>query len=492
MSPDSSLGIMSGPSMLDILFVHNYYWQHLGIMYISAVLKQHGFTTDVAIGSEKALIEKVLKTRPKVIGFYCTTGFHHKNILTAREIKKLLGDKVITVLGGPHATFMPEIIEDKGIDIVCRGEGEYAILELMQSLLRNTDYSGIKNLVVKQNGIVHENDFRPLCDLDTLPLPDREIYRSIGPIYRLKRQEVMLGRGCYFSCSFCSDPAFRELYRGKGTYARHRSTPNMLRELEEIKSRYAPSCFSFRDDVFISENKVCSDFLEIYKKQINIPYTCLIRADQLTDRLAALLKTTGCYFVCFGVESGNALLRNKLMNKNVPETDIARCASLLHSHKIRFATFNMIGLPGESLSEAWETVDINAQIKPSWAWYSTYQPLPKTKLAEYAVEQGYINAADVTLQDATFHKDSVILRNHPEGKKMLRLKNCANLIVKMPFLKKFVGNVVLNSRLDDLYALIDNILYFKFYYLKYTYKIGFMEAVRSLYFILKNMKDQEC
>lgn len=464
----------------------------MGIMYISALLKQSGFTTDVAIGSKKDIIRKTIEKKPRVIGFYCTTGFHHNSIAIAAEIKKILGDNIVTILGGPHPTFMPETIESEGVDIICKGEGEYAVLELIEALNAGKDYTGIKNLVIKKDGKIHKNELRPLCDVNALPYPDREIYRDIENIYHNKRQEVMIGRGCPFDCAFCSNHAFKELYRGKGTYTRCRLISNVIGELAIIKNKLDPSCFFFHDDVFISEKDYFSKFLEMYNERINLPYACLVRANQMTEDHAKLLKRTGCYLVLFGIESGNARLRNILMNKNVSDENILKCASLLHKYRIPFATFNMIGLPGETLLEAWDTVNINARIKLTWAWFSTYQPLPRTKLAQFAVDNGYISNIDVIAKDATFHKSSVVLRNNPEWKKILRLKNSANLMIKIPFFRILVSKIVINMPLDSLYNLIDNFLYFIFYYMKLTHKQGTVKAIRSLYWIVKGMKDQEC
>lgn len=301
--------------MLDILFVQNYYEQTLGIMQISALLKQHGFTTDVAIGTKEDIINKTIEKKPKVIGFYCTTGFHHKSIAVAEEIKRILGNEILTVFGGPHPTFVPNMIKANGVDIICRGEGEYAVLELMQSLYTGKDYTDIKNLTVKKNGRIYQNEVRPLCDVNALPHPDREIYRNIEYIYSNKRQVVMLGRGCPFNCTFCSAHAFKELYKGKGKYVRFRSISNVIEELEMIRAKYNPSCFSFNDDTFILNKNYLFEFLNIYKERVNLPFACLIRADLITDELVKLLKETNCYFTAFGIESGNEKLRNIVLKK---------------------------------------------------------------------------------------------------------------------------------------------------------------------------------
>lgn len=475
--------------MADILFVQNYYEQMLGIMSISALLKRHGFTTDVAIGTESQILDKVRETQPKVVGFYCTTGFHHRNIAIAAELKKEIGPEILTIFGGPHPTFVPSMIMAEGVDLICRGEGEYAVLELLQALKTGGDYTKINNLTVKKDGVCFENPIRQLCDVNALPHPDREIYRNIKYIYASRRQEVMLGRGCPFSCTFCSAHAYRELYKGKGTYVRLRSVATAIEELRHIKNRYRPSCFFFHDDTFTFKREYCDEFLAAYRKHIALPFACLIRADLAADDLVGLLKNAGCYLISFGIECGNQALRTTLLKKNISDEHILRCAALLHKYKIPFVTFNMVGLPGEGLSQVWETVELNRKVKPAWAWFSAYQTLPQTQLAQYALGQGYLPAVDVAANDASFHESSVILRNHPEARKIIRLKNCANIFVKFPFLKNSVGNIMLSLPADALYAAIDRLMYFVCYYSRLTYKNSLVETFYSALFLARHLRE---
>lgn len=162
---------------------------------------------------------------------------------------------------------------------------------------------------------------------------------------------------------------------------------------------------------------------------------------------------------------------------------------MLRRYNLVFATFNMVGLPDENLNEVWDTVNLNIKVKPSWAWFSVYQTLPETELAKYALSKGYLKTIDVAKLDATFHENSIILRNHPEGKKILRLKNNANLIIKLPFLKFSVKKFILNLAFDAIYGLIDKILYFIFYYSKLTYKLGLLGNIKSALFIAGHFKE---
>ncbi|NVN99761.1 MAG: B12-binding domain-containing radical SAM protein [Geobacteraceae bacterium] len=475
--------------MIDILFVQNYYEQMLGIMQISAVLKQHGYSTAVSIGSDQKVIRDVLDKQPRIVGFYSTTGFHHKNLALAAQIKQKADYDLLILFGGPHPTFVPEVINSEGVDVICCGEGEYAVLELVQALRSGTDYSLIHNLTVKSNGRIIKNPLRPLCDLDQLPFPDRELYMDYDHIFNSKRQEVMLGRGCPFSCNFCSAAAYRELYQGVGRYVRLRSIDHVLLELANIRKQHNPSCFFFHDDTFTAGSTYCNEFLERYKQEIGLPFSCLLRADLVSDDFIGRLKDAGCYLVAFGVESGNQEMRATVLNKNITDEKLVWCAELLHRHNIPFATFNMVGLPGETLNQVWETIELNVRLKPLWVWLSIYQTLPDTLLARYALENGYIQSVDVTPADATFHEQSIILRQHHDGREIIRLKCCANIVVKFPSLRGFVARVCRSSSLDKLLAFIEKSMYFTFYYRRLTYNMNFLEAVKSAFFIFRRLKE---
>ena len=92
-----------------------------------------------------------------------------------RKIKKKF--RIPVILGGVHPTICPEIIHEESIDVVCRGEGEYAFLELLNNMEKGKDITKIKNMWVKKGNQIYKNDMRSLIEnLDELPFPDRDIY----------------------------------------------------------------------------------------------------------------------------------------------------------------------------------------------------------------------------------------------------------------------------------------------------------------------------
>jgi hypothetical protein len=299
----------------------------------------------------------------------------------------------------------------------------------------------------------------------------------------------MLGRGCPYSCNFCSAEAYRRLYRGIGSYVRIRTVTSVISELSDIKNRYHPTCFFFHDDTFTCDADYSKEFIEKYRKEINLPFSCLLRADLVSDSYIGLLKSAGCYLVAFGVESGDQALRSKVLKKNISDQQILDCAKLLHKHEIPFATFNMVGLPGESLDQVWETVNLNASLKPAWAWFSLYQTLPHTALADYAISEGYAQSVDVASSDANFHENSNLLRNHVEGHQISRLKSCSNIVIKFPMLKGVICRVVIRCPFDAVFNLIEKLMYFVCYYKRLTYNMSILDAVKSAFFIYRHIKE---
>ena len=106
------------------------------LMCLSAFLKREGHHCDLILASrEKDLVRAARERGAEVVAFSCTSGRHVWATEVGRAFKKHLD--VITVIGGPHATYFPEVIADEAFDVACRGEGEEAFLELLNKAERH-------------------------------------------------------------------------------------------------------------------------------------------------------------------------------------------------------------------------------------------------------------------------------------------------------------------------------------------------------------------
>ena len=132
---------------MKVLFLQeNGFYESIGIMSISAVLKAHGHECDLLIASEeKNLMQKIKDYNPDIVAFSLMTVIHEWALNFAKKLKKEMN--VLTVFGGPHCTIFPETIEEPVVDILCIGEGEYAMLDLVNNLRDGKDITKIDNQI---------------------------------------------------------------------------------------------------------------------------------------------------------------------------------------------------------------------------------------------------------------------------------------------------------------------------------------------------------
>lgn len=377
---------------MKVLFIQNFLQAYYGVMSISAVLKKQGHETEVHIVDKKDdILEVVRKSAPDIVGFSCTTAMYSIALEQSRKIKEKF--EISIIFGGAHPTICPEIIHEKSIDIICRGEGEYALLELLNNMEKGEDICKIKNLWVKNNNQIHKRDIRELIkNLDELPFPDREIYYGKYPYLKKQSTKVFfLGRGCPYNCSFCVNKTYVILYKGKGKYIRRRSVSKIIEEILDVKKRYGLKAIYFNDDTFTLNKEWIFGFLEEYEKKVRIPFTCGSRAALLTEDMVQKLKNANCKCIEMGVETGNEKLRKDLLGKTETNESLINASQLIKKSKIKLKTSNMMCLPGETVELALETIRFNSKLKADFMNCSLLQPYPLLDITNYAIENGFLD-----------------------------------------------------------------------------------------------------
>ncbi len=438
--------------MAKILFIQNLPFEYMGPMYISALLKKHGHQCNLIIVSEhKDYLHEIKRYDPDLIAFSTMTGPHKWVLETAENIKRNLNVPVI--LGGAHPTFFPEIILDPSVDMVCMGEGEYAVLELAGKLDKGEDVSRIKNLWIKKDGQIIKNELRHLVsDLDELPFPDRTLYDSCALLRSVPAMKFLTGRGCPYRCSFCFNHKFNEMYRGAGRVVRKRGVDSLIEEIKETSRRYDLKLIRFPDDTFTGSRRWLLQFLSKYKEEVGLPYTGLARANELNEDVVKMLKSSGCLNVYFGLETGSEKLRNEILKKGLTDKQIIDAAALLKKHRVKFGTYNMFGLPNETLSLAFETIKLNRKIKPHYTINNVFQPYPKTEIADYAAEHGMLNP-NIGYLD-TMNEGSILQLG--DINRLINLCRFAYLAIKAPLLTPLI-KVLIKLPPNKLYKMLFDI-----------------------------------
>lgn len=371
---------------------------NMGIAQLSSCLKQAGHRTSLIHIfeeiSEKDYIKLIKAYSPDLIAFSSISNLFP-------EIKKFASwtknnFDIPTIYGGVHPTIVPGECMDTGFfDIICRGEGEKSLLELCSKLEKKQNITEIRNLWVKKNEQIYKNPMRPLIeDLDSLPSLDYELfnYETLADATFFKRLVIMANRGCPYNCTYCCNHTFKELYPNKNRYVRFRSVNKVIKEIKYGLNKYPfLKEVRFFDDNLTLNKSWFKEFAQEYKKRIGLPYSTNDRVNHIDEEVVSLLKDSGCYFVEFGIENGNARIREKVMKRGISEEQITNAFYLCKKRGIRTRAFNIIGVPGETFSTALDTIKLNAKVNPDWSYIFYFHPYVGTKLYQLAKKKGIMS-----------------------------------------------------------------------------------------------------
>ena len=176
------------------------------------------------------VIEKIIASKPDIIAISVFTDNYSWALYISGKVKERLNVPVI--FGGIYPTSCPEvIIQEDCVDIVCIGEGEYPMSELLESMENGEiDYT-IKNLWFKKNGEIIKNLARPLNEIDEYPIYDKELFENdidMGDCYT-----ALTSRGCPYRCSYCSQNFLAKFYGHQDM--RRMNIDKVISELKKYK-----------------------------------------------------------------------------------------------------------------------------------------------------------------------------------------------------------------------------------------------------------------
>lgn len=316
--------------------------------------------------------------------------------LQAIQVTKFLkahNVKALIVWGGIQPTVEPEECL-KFADIVCLGEGEEALTELADRMGCHAPYFDIRNMWFKADGGIIRNELRPLIqDLDTIPFPDysceNHFIVQVDNVTNLTPQVLlsfqgerfrgdgksipymfMTSRGCPFSCTYCGNSVYKQLYPGE-KLLRWRSDNNIIEELQMIQREIAPISYVYMvDDNFTARPKdKLRAFCETYKKMIGIPFYAQVSPLTINEEKMEILFSSGCSHVTMGVETANARVAS-IYNRSKKHKVLPKAIALVEKFRSKMnppPTYQfIIDNPYETIEEMVETLRLAVSFPRPW------------------------------------------------------------------------------------------------------------------------------
>lgn len=468
---------------IKILF-HCYGAENIGIEYISSLLKSEGHRIELLfdpglqnnfyfenkllnfLNFEKRLIEKAKRFNPDLIAFSTVTNSYPYVRSIAKKLKSELDVPVI--IGGIHATSLPEyVLKEKCFDMVCRGEGEFAMLDLCNNLEKGKDKVGVRNIWFKKNGKVIRNDLRPLIkSLDTLPFPDKDLFYGKG-VFK-SRLTMLTGRGCPYSCSYCVNSYTKKMYHNE-LYLRRHSVDYVVGALKVYYEKYKYRRIRFVDDIFLLNQKWLEEFCKRYKKEIDMPFHCFTNSMSVNKKVIKLLKSAGCWLISLGVQSGSECIRKKILNRQDSDNDIIKASRIIRKNKIKINSELIFGIPNERKKDMINTIKLNKKLKPQNTVTFLLYPFPNTGIFDYSIKKGFLPEKKLELiKEGKGSYHNTLLLNHLYEEYAYKYAFLIPLFVKLPKL------------FEPLFWKLTEIKFSKLHQILYLLSVPLMEPIEFI------------
>jgi len=348
-----------------------------------------------------------------IVGFQAWSKDIHEIKRTASQIRNNRPESKI-IVGGIHPTMLPEgtmRFFGEAIDFGFRGEGEIGFPLFVEAVgsknLDSSGLSGIPGLIWRDTGEIRVNENAFSEDLDSIGLPAWDLMPPAsyprtphGAFYRnFPIAPIVVTRGCPFPCTFCSAK------EASGARLRKRSLDNVLEELLLHYHRFGVREFQIEDDNFTLDRDYVEQFCRgLQKKEIQMTWSFPngVRLDTLDSSILKLMKTSGCYALNFGIESGSPRIL-EMVNKKMTVEKIAQQLHIAHEAGFELGGFFIIGFPTETREEIEQTIDFACSLPLDRIGVFYFQPFPGTPLYKLLVSQGEIPEDWAERQQASLH-----------------------------------------------------------------------------------------
>lgn len=403
--------------------------------------------------SDNAYVDFLLSNEPDIIAFSVVTSYWKRASRLARLIKEKRPD-IFTIAGGPHPTlFLSEdMFENSGFDYICRGDGEVALPQFVESLEKHIYNPKIKGIYYLEDGRIEGEGMGNIVqNLDILPFQDKsDVFRDYP--FLQKTYCINTQRSCQFNCSYCGSPEYRNVYSANNLKVfRRRGVDSVIKELLTAKRHYPKmQKVGFFDDTFTTGRDWIYSFAREYKKYISLPYfmctnPCLLQDEELVYQL----KSSGLTYVEIGVQAVDEDYRINKVKRPDKDQHIFRTAELLRKHNVYFQANHIFGLDLRDFTDnifLKKTVEYYIKLNPNRTHCFELEYLPKSEETERALAEKRITEEQ--------YKNILIGENPVSynfggsiGKKRKKFIPYLVLLELMPFIPRSWAHRMLHNRI---------------------------------------------
>ena len=300
-----------------------------------------------------AINKKLKNEDPKIVGIRANEICFIDQYKEISSLVKNYNPDIMLIIGGVAATgYDTDLLSDKNINFIVRGEGELTFLELCTSILNNKKLNGLNGISFISNKEYIRNPDRELLDLSTLKLPTRDIY-PLKELYKLNGgiDLVYTSRGCPFNCSFCNAPSFwKHKWRG-------RKPEDIVDELLLIQEQGA-KIVHIHDVNFGVNIKWVKKICELIRDNgLELYWDCQLRVDQLKKQTLKTLYTGNCRSAFIGIESASQASLDG-SNKNYSTRSLINALNRSKQDGIHIDGGYVVGLPDDNLDSLQATKNL--------------------------------------------------------------------------------------------------------------------------------------
>lgn len=287
------------------------------------------------------------------------------------------------VLGGVGFSIFPErIVEYTAADFGIRGDGEQAVVSLLNELRRSRHFEGIDGLIWRSDGKVRSN--RPDWPEPLSLLTSRESIDNLAYFKQGGQCGLETKRGCSRRCIYCADSL------AKGVKVRLRKPSEVADEAEALLAKGIDVLHLCDSEFNIPRNHayaVCEEFnRRLLGKRLRwYTYMAVVPFDA---ELAEVMSKAGCVGIDF---TGDSACPSMLKTYHQPhlKKDLASAVRLCRANAITVMIDLLLGGPGETPETVAETINFVKQIDPD----SAGAPLgiriyPNTEMARIVAAEG--------------------------------------------------------------------------------------------------------